>query len=162
MTYYKNDGSEHGNDRFSFKDTDNTVEYLVNVTVNLINDPPSFAKADKVRDPLMVPLGRPILELPDSLSGLVDGLLGSELVRGSLNKVFKPIIGYSNLLTTEYIPLSDDDTPSEYVKVNILGRYKPPPNQEHTYFYNKNQPEKEIQSFKLSELENEEIYLYQA
>ena len=52
MTYYKNDGSEHGNDRFSFKDTDNTVEYLVNVTVNLINDPPSFAKADKVRDPL--------------------------------------------------------------------------------------------------------------
>ena len=63
MTYYKNDGSEHGNDRFSFKDTDNTVEYLVNVTVNLINDPPSFAKADKVRDPLMVPLGRPILEV---------------------------------------------------------------------------------------------------
>ena len=80
---------------------------------------------------------------------------------GSLFKVFKPIIGYSNLLTTEFIPLSDDDTPSEYVKVNILGRYKPPPNQEHTYFYNKNDPEKEIQSFKLSELENEEIYLYQ-
>ena len=88
--------------------------------------------------------------------------MGRLSVCESLLKVFKPVIGYSNLLTTEFIPLSDDDTPSEYVKVNILGRYKPPPNQEHTYFYNKNNPEKEIQSFKLSELENEEIYLYQA
>ena len=123
VTYYQNDGSEHNFDRFSFRDRENTIEYLVNVTVNLINDPPVFA---------------------------------------NINGPFKPIEGYSNLITNEYISLSDDDTDSANVKVHILGRYKSPSTIEHTYLFNKNNPTEEISGFRLSELENNEIYLYQS
>ena len=45
------------------------MEYLVNVTVNLINDPPSFAKADKVRDPLTAPSDLPRSEVLTLVQG---------------------------------------------------------------------------------------------
>ena len=75
---------------------------------------------------------------------------------------FKPVEGFSNLLTNQYISLSDDDTDSSNVKVHILGRYKSPKTVEHTYLFNKKKPSEEISGFRLSELENNEIYLYQS
>ena len=53
VTYYANDGSESANDRFSYRNKENTIEYLVNVTVRLINDPPLFANRDQLFRPII-------------------------------------------------------------------------------------------------------------
>ena len=123
VTYYANDGSESPHDRFSYRNKENTIEYLVNVTVRLTNDPPLFANRDQL---------------------------------------FRPVIGYENQLTTEFIALSDDDTDPEKVKIVNLGRYQPPDGEEYTYFFNRRNPSKQISAFKLSELNAGNIFLYQS
>ena len=34
--------------------------------------------------------------------------------------------GFANLITTELLPLTDDDTDSSKVQIHNLGRYQPP------------------------------------
>ena len=122
VTYYANNGGESPTDRFSYRNKEHTIEYLVNVTVKLVNDPPLFTNRDQL---------------------------------------FQPLIGYANQLSSEFIALTDDDTEPEKVKIVNLGRYQPPDGEEYTYFFNTKNPSKQISAFKLSELNQGNIYIYQ-
>lgn len=123
IIFYQNDGSERSNDKFSIRAIDNTIEYMVNVTVNLINDPPEFS-------------------------------VNSEFV-------FKPIEGFSNLLTKEFLSISDPDSDPAKVIIYILGQYASPSIDERTYLHTINKPRRPLKSFNLKQLQDHQIFVRQ-
>ena len=123
IVFYQNDGSERGNDRFSIRATDNSIEYMVNVTVKLVNDPPQFSVK------------------PDF--------------------IFKPIKGFSNLLTKEFLSISDPDSDPEKVIIYILGQYASPSVTDRTYLHTRERPRRPLKSFNLKQLEDKNIFVRQ-
>ena len=122
IIFYKNDGSERPNDKFSVRATDSSVEYMVNVSVKLINDPPDF----------------------------------------SVNPgVFQPIEGFSNLLTKEFLSISDPDSDPVKVIIYILGQYASPSIDDHTYLHTRDHPRRPLKSFNLKQLQENQIFVKQ-
>ena len=123
IVFYQNDGSERGNDRFSVRSTDNSIEYMVNVTVKLVNDPPHFSVNPEF--------------------------------------IFKPIEGFSNLLTKEFLSISDPDSDPEKVIIYILGQYASPSVTDRTYLHTRDRPRRPLKSFNLKQLEQKNIFVRQ-
>jgi hypothetical protein len=119
IIFYQNDGSERQRDGFSIRAVDNTIEYMVNVTINLINDAPEFAVNPE--------------------------------------NVFKPIEGFSNLLTKEFLFISDPDSDPSKVKIFILGQKI----DDKTYLHTAERPNHHLKTFTLKQLESNQIYLKQ-